>query len=220
MLVVADHESKYLWDFFDRDALSDVELIVSCGDLKPEYLSFLVTMLPVPLLYVHGNHDGRYGKEPPEGCIDLEEEGVYTYKGIRFVGFGGCRSQSGLPLQYSEKDMCSHIRKTNLSICRAGGFDVLVTHAAARGLGDGEDYFHQGFECYRNMIDLWKPAYHLHGHDHLSYHYDNKRTMSCGNTQIVNGYEYCRLKLELPDTERVGFPKKIRSYIACQRSVL
>ncbi len=72
-LVVSDHESEYIWDYFDASVFKGVDVIVSCGDLKAEYLSFLVTMIPAPLLYVRGNHDGRYEQNPPEGCIDLEE---------------------------------------------------------------------------------------------------------------------------------------------------
>mgnify|MGYP003589928064 CR=1 FL=1 len=49
-LVLSDHESEYIWDFFDAKAFAGVDVMISCGDLKPEYLSFLVTMIPAPLL--------------------------------------------------------------------------------------------------------------------------------------------------------------------------
>jgi len=210
LLVIADHESKYLWDFFDREKLNDVEMIVSCGDLDSEFLSFLVTMLPVPLLYVCGNHDTRYLENPPEGCIDLEANGIFTYKGIRFLGYGGCQSASGKPFQYTEKEMCAHVRRDSTARHLANGFDVLVTHAAAKGLGDGEDSFHQGFQCFRDIIERWQPAYHFHGHDHLSYHYATPRQMTCGETQIINAYGYYRLRLELPDVKRRGISRLIR----------
>ena len=41
ILVIADIESKALWDYFDKSMLENVDLIVSCGDLNPKYLSFL-----------------------------------------------------------------------------------------------------------------------------------------------------------------------------------
>ncbi len=93
-LVVSDHESEFIWDFFDANAFKGVDVMISCGDLKPEYLSFLVTMIPAPLLYVRGNHDARY-TQTAEGCIDLEEKPV-VIKGVRFVGFGGCKSDNRL----------------------------------------------------------------------------------------------------------------------------
>ena len=43
ILVLADAESKYLWDYFDKKKLEEIDLIISCGDLAPQYLSFLAT---------------------------------------------------------------------------------------------------------------------------------------------------------------------------------
>ena len=209
VLIVADQESKFIWDYFDRSFFEGVELIISCGDLKPEYLSFLVTMLPVPLLYVPGNHDGCYDRTPPEGCINLEDCGVYTFKGFRFLGFGGCKSGYSKRHHYTEHDMQKYVRRSYPTILRNGGFDVLVTHAAARGLGDGDDPFHQGFDCFRRLIDAWQPKYHLHGHQHLSYSYKQKRTEQYGSTSIINGYNYFMMTLELPDAPvRRYFPIK------------
>ena len=68
ILVVSDIESNYIWDFFDKANFEDVDCVISCGDLKASYLSFLVTMLAVPVFYVHGNHDTQYLEKPPEGC--------------------------------------------------------------------------------------------------------------------------------------------------------
>ena len=38
ILVLADEESKYYWDFFDKEKLEGIDLILSAGDLKAEYL--------------------------------------------------------------------------------------------------------------------------------------------------------------------------------------
>ena len=50
ILVLADQKSKYLYDFYEPDKLKDIDLIISCGDLSPSYLSFFVTLCNVPLL--------------------------------------------------------------------------------------------------------------------------------------------------------------------------
>lgn len=52
--------------------LEGVDLILSAGDLHPEYLEFLVTVSNVPLLYVRGNHDDIYENRPPLGCADID----------------------------------------------------------------------------------------------------------------------------------------------------
>ena len=87
ILVIGDEESKYLWDFFDKSKVEGIDLIISCGDLDPRYLSFLVTLCAVPVLYVHGNHDGKYEKIQPEGCTCIEDQ-MFVYEGIRILGAG------------------------------------------------------------------------------------------------------------------------------------
>lgn len=72
ILLVSDRESPYLWDYYQPGRLAPYDLILSCGDLNPRYLSFLVTMGRAPLLYVHGNHDVSYQHRPPEVCDCIE----------------------------------------------------------------------------------------------------------------------------------------------------
>ena len=50
VLALADEESKSLWDYYTPGKLKEYDLIISCGDLKASYLSFLVTMGNKPLL--------------------------------------------------------------------------------------------------------------------------------------------------------------------------
>lgn len=57
ILIVADEESKALYDYYDSSRLKDIDLILSCGDLRASYLEFLVTMGRAPVLYVMGNQD-------------------------------------------------------------------------------------------------------------------------------------------------------------------
>ena len=49
ILVVADEECPALWDYYVPGRLKEFDLIISCGDLKPAYLSFLVTMARCPV---------------------------------------------------------------------------------------------------------------------------------------------------------------------------
>ncbi len=193
-LVVADKESEYIWDHFDRSVFAGVDVIISCGDLKASYLSFLVTMIPAPLLYVPGNHDHSFLLQPPEGCDDLTEK-MAVVKGVRFIGFGGCLSRSPKPFHYSEKDAFRQVQRRMPEICQHGGFDVLVTHAPARGLGDG-DGFHRGLSSYRTLLDHFAPSYHFHGHNHLSYS-SSKRQIRHGSTEVINAYGYVLMDLQV-----------------------
>lgn len=194
-LIVADEESKYIWDYFDRSKFRGIDLIISCGDLKPAYLSFLTTMIAAPLFYVHGNHDARMLDTPPEGCDNLEAK-MQVIQGVRFIGFGGANSRSPKPFHYTERDVNHQITRRMQEISFHGGFDVLVSHAPARGLGDGDDQFHKGFSAYRTLLDLYKPAYHFHGHQHLNYGGAGRQSLSYGDTIIYNGFGYSILELK------------------------
>lgn len=187
VLVLADEESKSLWDYFDKSKLEGVDLIISCGDLNPKYLSFLATFTKVPILYVHGNHDGCYADTPPEGCICIDDD-IYNYNGLRILGLGGCMRYKPGPCQYTEMAMKSRILRLGFKIRKNKGFDVLVTHAPAAGFHDMEDLPHQGFRCFVDLIRKYKPKYFIHGHVHLCYG-RFPREDKLDETTVINAYE-------------------------------
>lgn len=188
LLIVSDQESKYLYDHFDKSKFSNIDLILSCGDLKPAYLSYLVTMVNAPLLYVHGNHDDHYIKMPPEGCESIDGK-LIVFEGVRILGIGGSRKYRDGLHQYSERQMTLRIAKLYPQLVLHGGMDILLTHSPALGLGDGKDLIHQGFPQFNKLLDRYEPKYHFHGHQHLNYGY-NERTIHYGNTTIINGFGY------------------------------
>ena len=141
LLCIADEECKALWDYYTPDKIEGVDLIIACGDLNRNYLEYLTTMVPVPVLYVHGNHDEGYDQHPPEGAICLDDD-LYVYRGLRIVGLGGaCRYRTGA-WQFTEAEMRKRINRLRGKIDRHGGFDVLVTHAPMHGYGDLNDLPH------------------------------------------------------------------------------
>ncbi|MFD3156641.1 metallophosphoesterase [Haloimpatiens sp. FM7330] len=188
ILLVSDVESKYIWDYFDKNRFSDIDCIISCGDLKASYLSYLVTMLNVPLYYVPGNHDKEYINNPPLGCINIHGK-VVNHKGIRILGIGGSMKYSNGPFQYSEREIKKVTRKAKLKLFFNKGIDILATHAPALNLGDGTDLCHKGFSEFRKLIDNYNPKYHFHGHQHLNYDLQ-KRSLKYNCTNIVNAYNY------------------------------
>lgn len=210
ILTVSDEECPALWDHYMPGRLAEYDLIISCGDLKADYLSFLVTMAKCPLLYVHGNHDTGYDTRPPLGC-DCIDDKLVIYNGIRILGLGGCRRYHPGKYQYSEKEMRKRIAKLRFCLWRAGGVDVVVTHAPPKGYGDSEDIAHWGFEALRELLDKYRPKYLLHGHVHMTYGHDVARTQTCGDTVVVNTYE--RYVLEIPEGE---YPEKHRNQLLWQ----
>ena len=186
VLLISDQESAALWDYYQPGRLDGIDLILSCGDLKPEYLRFLVTMGRAPLLYVHGNHDEQYADDPPEGC-DCIEDDLVVVNGLRILGLGGSCWYNGGLHQYTEQQMARRIFRLWWKICRAGGVDIVVTHAPPRGYGDADDPAHRGFESLLRLIDKYQPRYFVHGHVHLNYG-RNPRIFHRGETTIINAY--------------------------------
>lgn len=196
ILTLADEECKALWDYYTPGKLKDYDLILSCGDLKAEYLRFLVTMARCPLLYVHGNHDGRYATNKPEGCDCIDDQFV-IYNGLRILGLGGCRWYHEGPHQYTEAQMRRRIRKLRYALWKTGGVDIVVTHAPPEGLGDDTDPAHRGFRALIELLDKYHPKYLLHGHVHLRYGQENTRNMEYNGSHVVN---VCpRYTLEVPN---------------------
>lgn len=198
ILTISDEVCPALYDYYVPGRLAEYDLIISCGDLNPKYLSFLVTMARCPLLYVHGNHDGRYLQTPPEGC-DCIDDHVVVYNGLRILGLGGCLQYRPGPHQYTEKEMRSRIRRLRWQVKRLGGVDMVVTHAAPAGLGDAEDPAHWGFESLRELLDTYHPPYLVHGHVHMAYGHQIPREISYQGSTIVNACE--RYTIELPDPQ-------------------
>ncbi len=188
ILTLADLESKYLWDYYESGKLSGFDLVLSCGDLKAIYLDFIATFCGCPVLYVRGNHDEDFGEAPPEGCICIDGK-LVTYHGVRILGLGGSMRYRPGPYQYTEKEMARRALYLRPRIRRARGFDILLTHAPARGLNDCADLAHRGFEVFNTLMDEYKPAFFVHGHVHMSYGWQIPRLSQRGDTRVVNAYE-------------------------------
>ena len=204
ILALADEELMAFWDYYVPGRLKEYDLILSSGDLKAAYLSFVVTMARAPLMYVHGNHDTGYAVTEPEGC-DCIDGAIVEYRGLRILGLGGCVWYRPGDHQYTEKEMRKRIRRLRWQIAKYGGVDIVVTHAPPRGVGDSDDHAHMGFESFLELIDRYHPKYLLHGHVHLRYGTDATREREYHGTQVINVCE--KYVLDIPAGE-IGTWKK------------
>ena len=207
ILIVADEESRKLWDYYRPGMLDKYELILSAGDLSPDYLQFLVTMSRAEVLYIRGNHDDKYEKRPPEGCVCVEDT-VYEFKGIRILGLGGTLKYKEGKNTYTLRDMDRRIRRLRLKLHKAGGFDILLTHAPAYHLNDGEDLCHKGFPQFLGLMEKYRPKYMIHGHMHANYGSGFKRVDTYGETTVINGCGTYELEYPEEFVNRTGKKKK------------
>jgi len=189
ILAVSDAESPYYYDHYTPGKLDEFDLIIACGDLKRNYLEFLITMAHCPVLYVHGNHDDALDKDPPGGCVCIEDR-IYVHNGVRILGLGGSYRYRGGSHMFTERQMARRVRQLWFQLWKHKGFDILVTHAPARHLGDLDSIAHRGFDCFVKLVDKYHPRYFIHGHVHLNYGPDIPRRTQRDRTTIINAYDH------------------------------
>ncbi|MCD8121092.1 MAG: metallophosphoesterase [Clostridiales bacterium] len=190
ILALADEESKSLYEYYRPEKLKGVDLIIACGDLRKSYLDFFASVCHAPVFYVLGNHDAWDKTERLPGCVCLEDD-IVVYKGIRIMGLGGSmRYQRNARNQYSEAEMARRVRKLWWKLFRMRGFDILVSHSPAKDCNDMEDVPHQGFGCFRKLIENYQPELFIHGHVHATYGSDFRRVDRLGETTVINAYSH------------------------------
>ena len=182
--------AKYYYDFYAPGKLDGFDLILACGDLSPGYLDFLVSMARCPLVYVRGNHDDRLIDAPPDGCVCAEDR-IVVCNGLRILGLGGSYRYRKGKNMFTEREMERRVRRLWLQLRRHKGFDVLLTHAPARGMGDLDTLAHQGFQCFVELLDKYRPKYFVHGHVHRNYGANISQRTVRGETTIINAFDHC-----------------------------
>ena len=137
------------------------------------------------------------GISPSNGHVGA----IYLIVVRMFLGLAVGAASALVPAYMSEMAPADRrrIAKLRPKVRRLGGVDLLLTHAPARGLNDGKDLPHRGFECFNAFLDEWQPRWFVHGHIHLFYDYKLPRVCQRGETTVINATE--RYTFETPDLE-------------------
>ena len=195
ILTVSDKVVAELDSNFDRQLFGNINLVLACGDLPPEYLAGLANRFSVPVYYVCGNHDIRMADTTPIGCINLNAR-IVKHRGLRILGLEGSRWYNGGIFQYTDNEMRWKIWTLTPSIWLNRGVDIVITHAPPRHIHDAEDRCHRGFKSFRRLIERYSPRYFIHGHIHADFSDPSERITHFNNTQIINAYGYHVLEIE------------------------
>jgi hypothetical protein len=205
LLTVSDRVEPVLYGPYIRERVGKIDLILSCGDVPYYYLEYIVGRLDAPLYFVHGNHDKVV--EPASDGVPAAfdwAENLHTRtcncQGLLLAGFEGCRAyHPGAPFHYSERDVRLQAmllgRHLLMNRIRYGRYlDVLITHAPPRGIHDGHDLPHQGFEGYLAFLRRYRPLLMIHGHKHV-YNRNETTESDYEGTRIMNtdGYRVIEL---------------------------
>ena len=207
VLVVSDIISQTVYSGAIRDCFGDVDLALSCGDLPYYYLEYIVSMLNIPLVYVHGNHDHPLQTErevisEPRGCVSVEER-VIKVKGLLIGGLGGSirYNTSGL-YQYTEHEMRWRLARMEPSLWRNKllhglALDIFIAHSPPLGIHDQEDRPHHGINAFRSLIHRYQPRYFIHGHSYPRVGVPQRSRVE--NTEVIHVYGH--KVLEVPIAE-------------------
>ncbi len=193
ILAVSDFIDKSLTRRVENKTLGPVDLIISCGDMEPEYLSFLRDRLDRPLLYVKGNHDIRYTPGNPVGCKNIHKR-VVSLDGVNILGLEGSMWYNGGANQYTEAMMKKQIFSLWLTLWRKKPVHMIITHAPPRHIHDKEDLCHRGFDCFNALIRKYHPRYFIHGHIHREFDTHSDRITHVNHTQVINTCGYTLIK--------------------------
>lgn len=195
LLCVSDVAAKPYYDYYTPGKLDGFDLILACGDLAPSYLEFLISMSHCPLVYVRGNHDDELLDTPIPGGLCAEDR-VVVCKGVRILGLGGSYRYRQGKNMFTEGEMRRRVLSVTPQILLHRGFDILLTHAPAKGAGDLDTMAHQGFQCFNGLMDRYRPQLFVHGHVHPAYGRDIPMEGRRGNTRIINAYDHREIQLE------------------------
>lgn len=149
----------------NREAIGPIDGVLGCGDLEPEYLSFLAEAFRVPMLYVRGNHDrganwtAHAGQLPAP--LDARTDQI---AGLPVAGLSWPGSERGSAIR-DETDAWQQALSLYLRAVFGRRPLIVISHVPPRGLGDTpEDAYHRGFAAYHWLCRRLRPRLWLHGH--------------------------------------------------------
>ncbi len=216
ILCVSDHVDPLVYSPLAAERFGDVDLVISAGDLSMKYLGFISSMLNKPVVFVFGNHNLEHmhlfrktrlpqiGETCPVFGTDdrfgatFASDRVIRVNGLIIVGLGGSMRYNAGENQYTEFQMMMRILRLSPRLVfnrlfRGRYLDILLTHAAPRGIHDRTDRCHLGFKSFRWFMRVFRPRYLLHGHIHL---YDQRepRLTRYFATDVINVYDHYLLE--------------------------
>jgi len=215
ILCISDQIDPQVYSPSIKERFSDVDLILSAGDLPLDYLDFIISSLNKPLFFVFGNHhieDLRHYKRTWDAPLTLDEREYFGCGAVHLgtkvkiegnfilAGFGGSMRYNNGKNQFTDFEMFLEITKIIPRLLWNRLFhgrflDILLTHAPPKGIHDKNDKCHWGFKTYLWFIKVFKPRYLVHGHIHL-YDLCDVRCTKWGDTMVVNAYSHYIINLD------------------------
>jgi uncharacterized protein len=196
LLAVSDERVKSLADARNRTDIAPIDAVLGCGDLEPDYLSFLGDAFHAPLLYVRGNHDRGGAWDAGRRLVPISLDGRFervaglNFAGLSWPAFGperAERSETSATMQALRLYLSSGMRRRRP--------DIILSHVPPRAAGDiPGDPYHTGFAAYRWLCRRLRPALWLHGHTTIAAAEHWRSAL--GSTTLINVTGATLIRLE------------------------
>ncbi|MDR2541937.1 MAG: metallophosphoesterase [Treponema sp.] len=215
ILCISDQIDPQIYSNNIKERFSDIDFILSAGDLPLDYLDFIISSLNKPLFFVFGNHhteELKHFRKISNLTHDQDNEVYYSCGAVHvgskiktngktiIMGLGGSiRYNNGLN-QFTDFQMYIEIFKLIPRLLWNRIFngryvDILLTHAPPKGIHDKNDHCHLGFKSFLWFMKAFKPKFLVHGHIHL-YDLSDVRCTKYENTTIVNAFNHYIINME------------------------
>jgi hypothetical protein len=215
ILCISDDKDVLVYSPNIATRYSDVDIILSAGDLPLKYYEYIVSSLNKPFSFVFGNHHtDDLDKFTKTGLLDdINQQAAFDKNkfgggvggdfivgkvvrdkktGLLIAGLGGSMRYNKGAHQFTEAEMflriVAIIPRLLYNRLRYKRFlDILLTHAAPYEIGDAPDMCHKGFKVFRWFMRVFTPRYLLHGHIHLIDR-NRERVREYHQTKVINVY--------------------------------
>ncbi|MDR0321844.1 MAG: metallophosphoesterase [Treponema sp.] len=209
ILCVSDQIDPQVYSPQIKERFSDIDLILSAGDLPLDYLDFIISSLNKPLFFVFGNHNTEELKHYKKlwntpliqnendyfgcGAVHLGTK-IKTEGKFIIAGLGGSIRYNNGANQFTDFEMFMEITKLIPRllwnrIVHGRYVDILLTHSPPLGIHDKKDKCHTGFKIYLWFMRTFKPKFLVHGHIHL-YDLCDVRSTKWKDTTVINAYSH------------------------------
>jgi|1186.fasta_scaffold451979_1 hypothetical protein len=200
ILAISDDPDHTLDDQRNREPLGQVDVVVGCGDLSPDWLAFVADAFLAPLLFVRGNHDDR-GPWPDPPGVPAPADGIdrRSIPGLPILALSWPRfTRDGA--RHDEQSAWRQVARLGVNALRSPRPPLLVvSHVPPRDAGDTPtDPYHRGYAAYRFLADRVRPPLWLHGHTNLAA--QASWLDRCGPTTLVNATGSVLVELMPPGT--------------------
>lgn len=209
ILCISDQVDPRVYSPCIKERFSDVDLILSAGDLPMDYLDYIVSTLNKPLYFVFGNHhtkDLKFFRKIWNYQLIEEEKHAFFCGAIHvgskvkmegnflIAGLGGSMWYNNGVNQFTDFQMFMESVKLIPGLLWNRVFhgrclDVLLTHSPPCGIHDRKDRCHSGFKTYLWFMKVFKPKFLIHGHVHL-YDMCEQRRTQWKNTAVINAFSH------------------------------